>query len=33
MDAGKKVLIGFSLGDLWTDIYTHTKGNMPGSRM
>lgn len=32
VDAGKKVLIGFRLGDLWTDIYTHTKGKNAGKQ-
>jgi hypothetical protein len=28
--AERKVLIGFRLGDLWTDIFTHTKGKNEG---
>jgi hypothetical protein len=30
VEAKKKVLIGFRLGDLWTDIYTPAQGNNAG---
>jgi hypothetical protein len=30
VEAEQKVLIGFRLGDLWTDIFTHTKGKNAG---
>ncbi|MFC4160739.1 STY4534 family ICE replication protein [Chitinimonas lacunae] len=30
VDAQKKVLIGFRLGDLWTDLFVHTKGKHAG---
>ncbi|QVX40767.1 DUF3577 domain-containing protein (plasmid) [Ralstonia solanacearum] len=30
VDAEKKVLIGFRLGDLWTDTFTYTKGKRAG---
>ncbi|MGQ0697512.1 MAG: STY4534 family ICE replication protein [Panacagrimonas sp.] len=30
VEAKKKVMIGFRLGDLWTDIFTYTKGNNAG---
>jgi len=30
--AERKVLIGFRLGDLWTDIFTYTKGNRAGEQ-
>jgi hypothetical protein len=30
VDAERKVLIGFKLGDLWTDLFTHTKGQNAG---
>ena len=30
VDAEKKVMIGFRLGDLWTDIFTYTKGKNEG---
>ncbi|VFR32218.1 FIG051360: Periplasmic protein TonB, links inner and outer membranes [plant metagenome] len=30
VEAEKKVLIGFRLGDLWTDIFTYTKGKNEG---
>lgn len=30
VDAGKKVLISFRLGDLWTDTFTHAKGKKAG---
>lgn len=30
VDAEKKVMIGFRLGDLWTDVFTHTKGKNVG---
>lgn len=29
-DMGKKVLIGFKLGDLWTDIFVYSKGDRAG---
>lgn len=32
VDAEKKVLIGFKLGDLWPDIFTHTKGKHAGQQ-
>ncbi|MDR3221552.1 MAG: DUF3577 domain-containing protein, partial [Candidatus Accumulibacter sp.] len=32
VEAGKKVLIGFKLGDLWTDIFTYTKGKHAGEQ-
>jgi hypothetical protein len=32
VDAEKKVLIGFRLGDLWTDIFTYTKGKHAGEQ-
>jgi hypothetical protein len=32
VEAEKKVMIGFRLGDLWTDIFTYSKGkNVPAS--
>jgi hypothetical protein len=31
-DADKKVLVGFKLGDLWTDIFTYTKGKKVGEQ-
>jgi hypothetical protein len=31
-DAKKKILIGFKLGDLWTDIFTYTKGERAGEQ-
>jgi hypothetical protein len=30
VEAEQKVLIGFRLGDLWSDIFTHTKGKNAG---
>jgi hypothetical protein len=30
VEAERKVLIGFRLGDLWTDIFTYTKGKNAG---
>ena len=30
VEAERKVLIGFRLGDLWTDIFTYTKGKNEG---
>lgn len=30
VEAKKKVLIGFRLGDLWTDLFTYTKGKRAG---
>lgn len=30
VDMGKKVLIGFKLGDLWTDTFTYQKGDRQG---
>lgn len=30
VEADKKVLIGFRLGDLWTDTFTYTKGERAG---
>lgn len=30
VDAEKKVLIGFRLGDLWPDLFTYTKGKRQG---
>jgi hypothetical protein len=30
VEAEKKVMIGFRLGDLWTDIFTYTKGKNVG---
>ncbi|QNM96736.1 STY4534 family ICE replication protein [Chitinimonas koreensis] len=30
VEAEKKVLIGFKLGDLWTDIFTYSKGKNAG---
>jgi len=30
VEAEKKVMIGFRLGDLWTDIFTYTKGKNAG---
>jgi hypothetical protein len=32
VDAEKKVLIGFRLGDLWTDTFTYTKGKRTGEQ-
>lgn len=32
VDAEKKVLIGFRLGDLWSDIYTRAKGPQAGQQ-
>lgn len=32
VDAEKKVLIGFRLGDLWTDIFTYAKGKRAGEQ-
>ncbi|MDR1935891.1 MAG: DUF3577 domain-containing protein [Candidatus Accumulibacter sp.] len=32
VEAGKKVLIGFRLGDLWTDIFTYSKGKHAGEQ-
>ena len=32
VDAEKKVLIGFKLGDLWGDIFTHSKGKNKGKQ-
>ena len=32
VEAGRKVLIGFKLGDLWTDIFTHAKGKHTGEQ-
>ncbi|MDR0578703.1 MAG: DUF3577 domain-containing protein [Candidatus Accumulibacter sp.] len=32
VDAKRKVLIGFKLGDLWTDIFTYTKGERAGKQ-
>ncbi|WP_431819403.1 STY4534 family ICE replication protein [Burkholderia sp. F1] len=32
VDAKKKVLIGFRLGDLWTDTFTYTKGERAGKQ-
>jgi hypothetical protein len=32
VDAEKKVLIGFKLGDLWTDLFTHKKGKHAGEQ-
>jgi len=32
VDAKKKVLIGFRLGDLWTDIFTYSKGERAGKQ-
>ncbi|PAU51980.1 hypothetical protein BZL41_26490 [Pseudomonas sp. PIC25] len=32
VDAKKKVLIGFRLGDLWTDLFTYTKGKRAGEQ-
>lgn len=31
VDAEKKVMIGFRLGDLWTDIFTYSKGKNAGN--
>lgn len=30
--AEKKVMIGFKLGDLWTDLFTYTKGDKAGQQ-
>jgi hypothetical protein len=32
VEAEKKVLIGFKLGDLWTDIFTYSKGKHAGEQ-
>ena len=32
VEAGRKVLIGFKLGDLWTDIFTYAKGKRAGEQ-
>jgi hypothetical protein len=32
VEAEKKVLIGFKLGDLWTDLFTYTKGKKAGEQ-
>jgi len=32
VDAKKKVLIGFRLGDLWADIFTYSKGERAGKQ-
>jgi hypothetical protein len=32
VEAEKKVLIGFKLGDLWTEIFTYTKGKKAGEQ-
>ncbi|MDP9123497.1 MAG: STY4534 family ICE replication protein [Pseudomonadota bacterium] len=32
VDAEKKVLIGFRLGDLWTDTFTYSKGKRAGEQ-
>jgi hypothetical protein len=32
VEADKKVLIGFRLGDLWTDTFTYTKGERAGQQ-
>ncbi len=32
VEAEKKVLIGFRLGDLWTDLFTYTKGKRAGEQ-
>jgi hypothetical protein len=32
VDAKRKVLIGFKLGDLWTDIFTYAKGKHAGEQ-
>jgi hypothetical protein len=32
VDADRKVLIGFKLGDLWTDLFTHKKGKHAGEQ-
>lgn len=32
VDAEKKVMIGFRLGDLWTDIFTYSKGKRAGEQ-
>ena len=32
VEAEKKVLIGFKLGDLWTDIFTYAKGKRAGEQ-
>ena len=32
VDAERKVLIGFKLGDLWTDIFTYAKGKRAGEQ-
>ena len=32
VNAEKKVLIGFKLGDLWTDIFTYAKGKRAGEQ-
>ena len=32
VEAGRKVLIGFRLGDLWSDIFTYSKGQRTGEQ-
>jgi hypothetical protein len=32
VEAEKKVLIGFRLGDLWTDVFTYSKGKRAGEQ-
>ena len=32
VDAEKKVMIGFRLGDLWTDTFTYPRASVPASR-
>ena len=32
VESDRKVLIGFKLGDLWTDIFTYTKGKRAGEQ-
>src|SRR3546814_2326683 len=32
VDAEKKVMIGFRLGDLWTDTFTYSKGKRAGEQ-
>jgi hypothetical protein len=32
VEAGKKVMIGFRLGDLWTDTFTYSKGKHAGEQ-
>jgi hypothetical protein len=32
VDAEKKVMIGFRLGDLWADTFTYSKGKRAGEQ-